>query len=188
MVRDEVSPTGDGKKSIESVEMGLTKTRKISANRETIRQAIVQHLRIVVKTTQAHSRWIEKQSGVSSVQLWAMWQLFAEPGQKVSDLSKALSIHQSTASNMLDKLEDKKLIRRDRSGPDQRVVQLYLTAKGAALLSNAPRPAQGPVTDALHHMTDEELHQLQSGLQALIQHMSDAAEDGALTPILHELT
>jgi len=143
---------------------------------------------VVVKTTQAHSRWIEKQCGVSGVQLWAMWQLFAEPGQKVSDLSKALSIHQSTASNMLDKLEDKKLIRRDRSGPDQRVVQLYLTDKGTALLSDAPRPAQGPVTDALNRMTDDELNKLQSGLQALIQHMAVAAEDGALTPIWPELT
>jgi len=175
-------------KKIERIAMGLTKTRKTSANRETIRQAIVQDLRVVVKTTQAHSRWIEKQCGVSGVQLWAMWQLFAEPGQKVSDLSKALSIHQSTASNMLDKLEDKKLIRRDRSGPDQRVVQLYLTDKGTALLSDAPRPAQGPVTDALNRMTDDELNKLQSGLQALIQHMAVAAEDGALTPIWPELT
>ncbi|WP_455220635.1 MarR family winged helix-turn-helix transcriptional regulator [Kaarinaea lacus] len=188
MTRKKITNTGIASKKFESIAMGLTKTRKTSANRETIRQAIVQDLRIVVKTTQAHSRWIEKQSGVSGVQLWAMWQLFAEPGQKVSDLSKALSIHQSTASNMLDKLEDKKLIRRDRSGPDQRVVKLYLTSKGTELLSDAPRPAQGPVTDALNRMTDEELNQLQSGLQALIKHMSVAAEDGALTPILPELT
>jgi DNA-binding MarR family transcriptional regulator len=179
------SKTGN---KIESVAVGLKKTRKTSANRETTRQAIVQDLRIVVRTTQAHSRWIEKQCGVSGVQLWAMWQLFAEPGQKVSDLSKALSIHQSTASNMLDKLEDKQLIRRDRSGPDQRVVKLYLTSKGMELLSDAPRPAQGPVTDALNRMTDDELSKLQSGLQALLQHMSLAAEDAALTPILPDMT
>jgi len=184
MIKRKDSTAGSRKNRIEGVEMELTKARKTSDNRETTQQGIVQNLRVVVKTTQAHSRWIEKQSGVSGVQLWAMWQLFAEPGQKVSDLSKALSIHQSTASNMLDKLEDKKLIRRDRSGPDQRVVQLYLTAKGTELLSNAPRPAQGPVTDALIRMTDDELSQLQSGLQALIKHMSVAVEDGALTPIL----
>ena len=176
------------KKRIQNVATGLTRTAKTEADRENTCQAIVQDLRIVVKTTQAHSRWIEKQSGVSGVQLWAMWQLFAEPGQKVSDLSQALSIHQSTASNMLDKLEDKKLIRRDRSGPDQRVVQLYLTAKGTELLSSAPRPAQGPVTEALNRMNDKELIKLRSGLQALIQHMSVEAEDGALTPILPELT
>lgn len=187
MLEKSAPDIGSSKKRIESTEMTLTKNRKSSANQEAISQAIVQNLRIVVKTTQAHSRWIEKQSGVSGVQLWAMWQLFAEPGQKVSDLSKALSIHQSTASNMLDKLEDKKLIRRDRSGPDQRVVKLYLTSKGTELLSDAPRPAQGPVTDALHRMTDEELSQLQSGLQALIRHMAVTAEDGALSPILPEL-
>lgn len=176
------------KKSIQKNSSGLTRTVKAEAERENTCQAIVQDLRVIVKTTQAHSRWIEKQCGVSGVQLWAMWQLFSEPGQKVSDLSQALSIHQSTASNMLDKLEDKKLIRRDRSGPDQRVVQLFLTTKGTELLSRAPRPATGPVTEALSRMNDKELKKLQSGLQALIQHMSVAVEDGALTPILPELT
>ena len=174
--------------SMQSASEGLTKNDRAEAGRENTCQTIVQDLRVIVKTTQAHSRWIEKQCGVSGVQLWAMWQLFAEPGQKVSDLSKALSIHQSTASNMLDKLELKKLIRRDRSGPDQRVVQLYLTQKGIDLLSDAPRPAQGPVTEALNRMTDEELLKLQSGLQALIQHMPVAIKDGGLTPILPELT
>ena len=107
----------------------------------------------------------------------------SSPGLKVSELSRALSIHQSTASNMLDKLEEKKLIRRERSGPDQRVVQLYLTPQGTELLSTAPRPAQGAVMDAMKHMNDEELQQLKTGLAALIGHMSVAADDGAMKPI-----
>ena len=176
------------KNIVQNNSSGLTKATRTEAKRENTCQAIVQDLRIIVKTTQAHSRWIEKQCGVSGVQLWAMWQLFSEPGQKVSDLSQALSIHQSTASNMLDKLEDKKLIRRDRSGPDQRVVKLYLTTKGTELLSVAPRPATGPVTEALSRLNDSELKKLHSGLQALIKHMSVSVEDGAMTPILSEVT
>lgn len=161
----------------------LTKKDKATAERDGLAKDIVQDLRVVVRTIQAHSRWVEKQSGVSSVQLWAMWELFAAPGQKVSELSKALSIHQSTASNMLDKLEQKKLIRRDRSGPDQRVVHLYLTQKGSELLSTAPRPAQGAVQDALKRMSDDELNVLKSGLDALINHMSVSEEGAALKPI-----
>lgn len=161
----------------------LTRKGKTKTTRDEVAKNIVQDLRIVVRTIQAHSRWVEKQSGVSSVQLWAMWELFASPGQKVSDLSKALSIHQSTASNMLDKLEKKDLIKRDRSGPDQRVVQLFLTEKGSQLLSRAPRPAQGAVQDALKSMSDNELKSLKSGLDALISQMTVSEEGAALKPI-----
>ena len=168
---------------IKPVSSALGRKKQTRSQRDAFTQEIMQELRIVVRTTQAHSRWIEKECGVSGVQLWAMWELFAQPGQKVSELSRALSIHQSTASNMLDKLEKKHFIRRDRSGPDQRVVQLYLTQQGIELLSNAPRPAQGAVMDALKRMTDEELQQLKTGLKALINHMTVAADDGAMKPI-----
>ncbi|WP_455375485.1 MarR family winged helix-turn-helix transcriptional regulator [Kaarinaea lacus] len=161
----------------------LTKKKSARDGRDGTAKNIVQDLRIVVRTIQAHSRWVEKQCGVSSVQLWAMWELFASPGQKVSDLSRLLSIHQSTASNMLDKMEEKKLIRRDRSGPDQRVVQLFLTKKGSDLLSVAPRPAQGAVQDALKRMSDEELNYLKNGLDALISHMTVSEEGAGLKPI-----
>lgn len=159
------------------------KERQIT-RRDEMAQSIVQDIRVVVRTIQAHSRSIEKQCGVSGVQLWALWELHSHPGLKVSDLSKALSIHQSTASNMLDKLEHKQLIRRDRGDPDQRVVQLYLTETGTRLLSSAPRPARGAVRDALLHMTRDELQQLEAGLAALIRQLpASAANDAALKPI-----
>lgn len=154
-----------------------------SNQREDIAQSVVQDIRVVVRTIQAHSRSIEKQCGVSGVQLWAMWELFARPGQRVSDLSNALSIHQSTASNMLDKLEGRELIRRERNGGDQRVVRLYLTEKGRQLLSGAPRPAQGAVRDALTRMSAEELKQLQTGLETLMRYLPAAGDDAALNPI-----
>jgi len=161
----------------------LSAKAKPTAVREHMSKAVVQNLRVVVRTIQAHSRWVEKQSGVSGVQLWAMWELFALPGQKVSQLSKTLSVHQSTASNMLDKLEDKSLIRRDRSGPDQRVVRLFLTQKGSDLLSTAPRPAQGAVQDALRRLSDKDLKSLKTGLDALITQMSVSEDGAALNPI-----
>lgn len=151
--------------------------KNVSRNKRAIAaQEILQKLRVLIRSMQSHSRWVEKQCGVSSAQLWAMWELFSSPGLKVSELSKALSIHQSTASNMLDKLEEKKLIRRERSGPDQRVVQLYLTKTGEALIENAPKPVQGAVTEALVHLSDSDLRKLHQGLKALV---SSVAESGS---------
>ena len=109
-------------------------------------RSIVQQFRIIFRSIQDHSRWVERQCGVSAAQLWAMFELSAHPGIRVSELSKALSIHQSTASNMLDKLEKKGLVARKRKSSDQRVVRLYLTDKGAELVAPAPRPAHGALS------------------------------------------
>ncbi len=144
---------------------------------------IVQDLRVVFRTVQGHSRWVEKQCGVSGAQLWALWEMFAAPGLKVSELSEALAIHRSTASNLLDKLESKALIRRERGGPDQRVVRLYLTPQGADLLARAPHPAQGALRHALFELPDSTLVALQSALDQLADAMAAPDTDAALHPL-----
>jgi len=151
--------------------------------RATSTRGVVQSLRVIFRAIQEHSRWVEKQCGVSATQLWVMWELFAEPGQRVSQLSQVLSIHPSTASNLLDKLERKALVRRERAGPDQRVVRLYLTDSGAALLGHAPRPAQGALTDALLRQSDQVLAELDADLARLVAAMRVKDESAALQPL-----
>ncbi len=127
----------------------------------------MQGLRALRRAQDAHSRWVERQCGVSAAQLWALWTLQRAPGMRVSALSMALSIHRSTASNMLDKLENKNLVRRTRAQEDQREVRLHLTDAGAALLQGAPRPAQGYISHALDRLSDEQLARLAQGLAGL---------------------
>ncbi len=149
-------------------------------------QAILKNFRIIFRSAQAHSRWVEKESGLSAAQLWMMWELFNEPGLTVSGLARALSIHQSTCSNMLDKVQQKELVTRKRSTTDQRVVRLYLTEKGTALLAKAPRPAQGTLTDVLHRLPDEVLRQLESGLSTFVDALRIVDEKAGMLPLTEQ--
>ncbi len=146
-------------------------------------QTILKDFRIIFRSVQAHSRWVEKESGLSAAQLWMVWELFNEPGLTVSGLAKALSIHQSTCSNMLDKIQKKELVYRDRSLDDHRVVRLYLTEKGATLLAKAPRPAQGALTDVLLRLPDQVLVELESGLNQFIDALKIVDEKAGMMPI-----
>lgn len=134
-------------------------------------QNITKQLRVVFRAVQSHSKTVQQQCGLSSAKLWMMWELFANPGVKVSELARALTIHPSTCSNMLDQLEDKGLTRRSRSKTDQRAVHLFLTEEGTQLLAIAPRPAQGTLSMALEHLSDSHLTYLEEGLSQLIQAM-----------------
>lgn len=154
-----------------------------AADRDAHVRSVVKGFRVVFRTIQEHSRWVEKQCGVSAAQLWAMWELHAKPGMRVSELSGAMSIHQSTASNLLDKLERKRLLRRERRGPDHRVVHLYLTDTGVELVRGAPRPAQGALSSALAMLSDDVLQQLDANVSALAALMDVDNPKAALEPL-----
>jgi DNA-binding MarR family transcriptional regulator len=147
------------------------------SSRSELAREIAQDLRSVLRYAQSHSKTLEKTSGISEAQLMALRQIFASPGAKVSDLSKMLSLHQSTTSNMLDKLQDKNLVKRERNGPDHRAVRLYLTPKGGQLLSQVSPQQQDFMTAAMSQMSDQELQSLRSGLGALLQHIELSVQE-----------
>jgi DNA-binding MarR family transcriptional regulator len=149
-------------------------------------QTILKDFRIIFRSVQAHARWVEKESGLSAAQLWMLWELFNEPGLTVSGLARALSIHQSTCSNMLDKIQKTELVHRDRSIDDQRVVRLYLTDKGSTLLAKAPRPAQGALTDVLLRLPDAVLGELESGLNQFVDALRIVDDKAGMLPITED--
>ncbi len=144
---------------------------------------VTQHLRILFKTVQAHSKFVEKECGLSSAKLWMLYELHSRPGIKVSQLANSLAIHPSTCSNMLDKLEEDGFVSRERSKKDQRAVHLSLTERGNQLLAKAPRPAQGELSGALEKLSDEHLNLLEKGLAELVQALDDRDDSAAMIPI-----
>lgn len=148
--------------------------------------SVTQQLRIVFKAVQAHSKTVEKACGLSSAKLWMLHEVAQNPGLKVSQLASALSIHASTCSNMLDKLEDKELIYRDRSKKDQRSVHLYVTDRGTELLAKAPSPPQGRLSDALERLNEKQLANLESGLEGLISVLKLKDDKSGLSPLPFE--
>lgn len=145
--------------------------------------SVLQRFRVLIRTAQRHSQWIERQSGVTGAQLWAIQELAEAPGMRVGELAACMALHQSTASNMIDKLESAGLIRKERNSADQRVVRLYLTANGEALLSRAPSPARGVLPEALRLLDQETLGKLQEELDGLLLQIKDLDEGFGMQPL-----
>lgn len=144
---------------------------------------VLKRFRLIFKAVQQHSQWVETRCGVTSAQLWAMWELSRNPGLRVSDLAKVMSIHHSTASNMLDKLEKKGFIKRERVSEDQRVVTLNLTQAGVEVIEQAPSPAQGILQHALFHLPEAVLQSLAKDLDALVNEMEIKDEEAEMQPL-----
>lgn len=156
------SPTSSGPAAATTGEAVSTGSATTASAADT--RAVLRRLRELGRALEEHSRWVESQCGLSALQLGALRALAARPGMKVSELAADLLIHQSTASNMLDKLEAKGLLHRQRVGPDQRVVRLQLTAAGTDMLATAPHPDEGGLRAALRRLPPDILARLAADL------------------------
>ena len=145
--------------------------------------SVLQRFRVLIRSVQRHSHWMEKHSGVTGAQLWAMQELLESPGLRVGDLAKRMALHQSTASNMVDKLESTGRLRKERQTADHRVVRLYLTEAGTELLAVAPSPARGLLPEALRLMDSAALTRLQSDLDGLLTQIRRVDEGLGMQPL-----
>lgn len=145
--------------------------------------SVLQRFRVLIRTAQRHSQWIERQSGITGAQLWALQELFERPGLRVGELANLMALHQSTASNMIDRLETAELVRKERTSADQRVVRLYLTDKGSDLLATAPSPARGVLPEALRMLPPEDLERLQDELDVLLRKIKTMDEGFGMQPL-----
>ena len=103
--------------------------------------------------------------------MWVMQEIANTPGIGVSELAECLSIHQSTCSQLVEKLVTRKLVVKERSQKDQRRVGLHLTEEAAALIRKAPGPAEGVLPEALSALPVETVRALDNSLEKIIEQL-----------------
>jgi len=163
--------------------VGIARSRLRNESKSKQAAAVLQHVRELFRVSQQHFKRVEARCGVSGVQVWAASELKARPGMTISQLANALSIHLSTASNLLDRLEDNGLARRERGKNDQRVVRAYITPAGETMLRRASKPVQGVIPDALDRMPGAALTRLDQDLEKLLQFARIRDRRAAMKPL-----
>lgn len=155
---------------------GVTVARRAVRGKRAEATAIVQGLRRIVRALHSYSQDVRARYGLTGPQLWALKTLRRTGAMPVGRLAGALAVHQSSLSLLLDRLERRELVQRRRSRADQRVVEVSLTRRGAAMADDAPEAAQGRLLHALDHMPAAEVRQLSVAVQRLVTAME--AGDG----------
>ena len=127
----------------------------------------------LVRSVQAGMQSMDAIQGMSGSQLWALWQISAQPGLRVAELAEPLHIQPSTASNLLDKLQSRGWVRRERRDSDNRVVRLLLTEAGTDVLKEMPGPMQGRLRCVLRDLPVSLRQGLRDGLASLLKNMDE---------------
>jgi len=129
---------------------------------------VLRQFRVVFNSVKSHFRQVEREAGVGGAQLWALSVIDRRPGIGVTELARELDIHQSTASNLIKSLVERRLVATSREGTDRRSVSLRIQPGGAEVLQSAPLPFAGVLPDALSALDAATLERLEQDLNKLI--------------------
>lgn len=128
----------------------------------------LQGFRLIFGSARRYDANVRRYSGIPGSLLWALSEVDRSGGLSVSGLAECMALHQTTASNLVNALVQRDLIRRARDPHDRRMVRLHVSNQGRRALRDAPRPHAGLLMDALSRLEREKLSQLLGGLAAVV--------------------
>ncbi|HWA59299.1 MAG TPA: MarR family transcriptional regulator [Gemmatimonadales bacterium] len=130
--------------------------------------AIVGGLRRIVRALELYSHEVKRDYGLTAPQLWALKTLAREGPLTVNQLAAHLHQHQSSASLLVSRLEQRGYVRRARSETDRRFVRIAPTEQALAVLAQAPEPAQGRLLHGLRRMPPTRLRSIRRSVEDLV--------------------
>jgi DNA-binding MarR family transcriptional regulator len=147
-----------------------------------ITNSVIAALRRIIRAIDLHSRTLVNRFGLTGPQLVILKELLDQYPVSVGELAHAVNLSQATVTGILDRLERKGMIQRQRSDVDRRKVMVTPNSSAEAVLSGAPPLLQEHFIEAFERLPDWEQTQILSSLQRIVALME--AGHVAAGPIL----
>lgn len=145
-------------------------------------ESVLVALRRVIRATDLHSKHLAKTTGLTAPQILLLQAIRDKGEVTIGELANEVSLSQATVTTILDRLEKRNLVYRERSEEDKRKVHAYLTDEAAEVLKNAPMPLQEHFAKQFNDLHDWEQTLIISALQRIAQMMD--AEHIDASPVL----
>lgn len=139
-------------------------------------------LRRVIRATDLHSKHLAKTTGLTAPQILLLQSIRDKGEVTIGELANEISLSQATVTTIMDRLEKRDLIYRERSKEDKRKVHAYLTETGTNILKGAPMPLQDQFARQFNDLQQWEKTMIIAALQRIAQ-MMDAQHIDA-SPVL----
>jgi len=124
-------------------------------------------LRQIIRSTDMQDKDISRSTGVTPPQLMVMQTLRENTQLTTGELAKEMVLTQATVTSILDRLERKELISRERGKEDKRKVWVSLTEKGTELMKGAPTTQQDIFVRNFEDMQNWEQSMIVSSLERI---------------------
>lgn len=137
--------------------------------RESPAQRTMDALRRLVRTLGTSARSTPGARGISGAQLFLLRAIGSAPGISLSALSARAMARQSTISEVVARLVERRLVARTRADEDARRVELTLTARGRGIVERAPQTVQERLVAGLESLSAIQQQRLASSLELWLE-------------------
>lgn len=128
-------------------------------------------LRRIIRAIDLHSKALVQRYGLTGPQLVVLKALVDMSPRSVSALAAAVNLSQATVTGILNRLERKAMVTRERDLKDKRKVLVSPTPAAEDALAGAPPLLQEHFTAAFANLADWEQTQILSSLQRIVSLM-----------------
>jgi len=132
-------------------------------------------LRKIVQGGQQYTKKLHKTFNVSTPQLASLLALKDDGPMSPSQIARKIMVQSSTVTGIIDRLQQKGLVTRERDSPDRRVITVRITDPGRRLAESAPPPIQIRIVNGLRRLKDRERTEIINSLTRLAE-MMDAQD------------
>ena len=143
---------------------------------------VIAAIRRIIRATDVHSRQLVKHSGLTSAQILIMNAIGSGQFHNTSKIAEEVALSPATVTNIVERLEHRHYIGRQRDERDKRKVNLWLTETGREVLDNAPTLLQQSFIERFDHLETWEQHMIVAALQRVANLMN--AEGLDASPVL----
>lgn len=143
-----------------------------------IEERILRLLRRISRAADVHSRELSVREGLTGPQLVCLRELRAAGRSTPSELARRVSLSQPTITGILDRLEARGLVARERNPEDKRRVHVWLTERGLEAVSIAPQPLHARLARRLGAIPFEEQTRIEHALERIVEMMEEADDAG----------
>lgn len=165
-------------------------TKKPAAEVPSYDLRILRALRRITRSIALHSRQLAAYSNITAPQLVCLRAVAENGPLTATAISREIHVSPSTVVGILDRLEDKGWIQRERGREDRRIVFITATEEGVALVRDTPSPLQQKLADSLNDLPEIEQATITMSLERIVDLMesdvdvvTEAPEEPA-SPIL----
>ncbi len=145
-------------------------------------EGVLVALRRVIRATDLHSKHLAKTTGLTAPQILLPQAIESKDQATIGELANDINLSQATVTTIIDRLEKRELLVRERSATDKRKVHARLTKAGVAILKDAPIPLQEHFAKQFDELQEWEQTAIISALQR-VAYMMDAENIDA-SPVL----
>jgi len=157
---------------------------------DSVERSIVRSLRRIIRAVGLYSRELLRRRNLTAPQLATLRQLRRKGPLSAGELARSISVSQATVTGIVDRLEQRALVTRNRDSNDRRRVVIGLTESGAEAVATSPPPLHERFMLRLAERPEEERQEIDRMLRLIVEMMEaeevEAAPVLAAEPSLHE--